>query len=101
MPAVLLQPDRHSPQQREALHQGATLTMLTILAVLVIGLAVLVLLSRFRRQHFERSAKKRPQTRSRADAWVEAANRMKSDDDTVDIDPDDLSPDDIRGGPTP
>lgn len=100
-----------TPQQREAVRQGASLTIVAILAIMIIGAFALVLLARYRRAAFERGGgDKKKRAAARTDAWHESAKRVRiadagdgggSDDDTVDIDPGDLSPDDVNDGDGP
>lgn len=102
-------PPAFTPAQRTALGHWAALTGGVLLLSLVLLGVVLVLLSRQRRFMMARSSRRR-KGKARTDAWAESARRVRvrgasgPDDDTVDIDPDDLSPDDVdgpRGGDDP
>jgi hypothetical protein len=94
-------------EQRKAVKEWAALTGLLILfALLVVG-AVLVVLSRQRRALLRPIGEgKRKKVKAAPDAWSESAKRIDpgsigSEDDTVDIDPDELGPGDVGHGPDP
>lgn len=102
-----------TPQQREAVRQGASLTVAALLVILTIGAFALVLLARHRRTALERRDRK-TRVGAHTGAWHESAKRLRiagdgdddgggggADDDTVDIDPGDLSPDDVDDGDGP
>lgn len=97
-----------TPQQREALRQGASLTVISVLIILAVGAFALVMLARYRRTVLERKGRKKKGALP-TDAWKESARRVRiagtdgggADDDTVDIDPGDLSPDDVDDGDDP
>lgn len=96
----------YSPAQRRAVGQFATLTLIGVLTVLVIGGCALVLISRHRRRVQEavraRGQGKGRAAGQRADPWAEAGRRAQpepddpapfgADDDTVDLDPPDGPP---------
>lgn len=89
-------------RQREAVRQGAALTVIALLAILILGAFALVVLARYRRSMLEGGNRaRRKKVAAPRDPWAESAKRMTarspSDDDTVDIDPDDLSPGDVDG----
>lgn len=92
-------------RQREAVRQGASLTMVALLIVLILGAFALVVLARYRRTLLDGGRRAARKHTARSDAWRESARRLHapddngSDDDTVDIDPSDLSPDDVDDGP--
>lgn len=93
-----------TPAQREAVKSWAGLTGLLILGALLVLLAALVVMQRYRRSVLQRK-KRQVDARARADAWVEAARRIGPDeeprdgsrDETVDIDPDEIGPSDVDG----
>jgi len=95
----------YTAKQREAVKEWATLTFgLTIAAIVALGI-VLVIWHRQRAVLF-RGGKRKKKASGRTSAWSEAGKRLPppppsdgSRDDTVDIDPDELGPQDIGGGP--
>ncbi len=97
------EPTKHySPEQRAAVKHWAVWTGGMILgAMLVIGI-VLVLLHRQRKAILRGGGKRRRRSRTTPDAWVESAKRLdvdaiRSRDDTVDIDPGEIGPQDVDG----
>lgn len=99
---TLAQAQTPTPAQRQKVQSAATLTLIAILLIITVGACALVLLSRYRRRVLARTAprKSKPPV---PDPWHEAGRRAQpgpdpslpgSDDDTVDIDPDQPRPPD-------
>lgn len=91
-----------TPAQREAVKTWALLTGGLVLGVLVLSLAILIIIQRQRRAVMKPIVAKRKKPRTRMDPWAESGKRLPtpddgSRDDTVDIHPDELGPDDIDG----
>jgi hypothetical protein len=92
--------------QRAAVKDWAAWTGLLILAIMLFLGFVLIILGRERRIILgpvsARAQKKKPKRQS---GWVESGRRLDvrelgtADDDTVDIDPDELGPGDVDEGP--
>lgn len=97
----------YTPQQREALRDWAAWTGLLILSIMLFVGFVLIMLGRERRQILLplSSRGRKPKKAPRPDGWGEAGKRLdirelgSADDDTVDIDPDELGPGDVEEGP--
>lgn len=88
---------KRTPEQRLAMRQAASLATLAILATLFVAVSAVILLRRHHRRRLESERRgRRPRKSARSDAWREAGRRLQSndgsDDDTVDIDPDELGP---------
>ncbi len=95
-------------EQREALKSWAALTGGLIIAALLIVLIALLLFRRHARAVIPPAARSRRKTKTRIDPWAESGKRLPtpsdgSRDETVDIHPDELGPDDVdgRGGQHP
>lgn len=93
-----------SPAQREAVKGWAMLTSGMVLGVLLLALVALIVIGRQRRAMLMPIVGKRKKHRTRIDPWAESGKRLPtpddgSRDDTVDIHPDELGPDDQSGSP--
>lgn len=96
----------YTPVQRAALRDWAAWTGLLILGIMLFGAFVLIILGRERRQILRPlSTRNRKPRQPRPDGWSEAGKRLDirelgtADDDTVDMDPDELGPGDVDEGP--
>jgi hypothetical protein len=97
-------------QKKVALRSAASLTVIAITVIFIVGAVALVILNRHKRRVLgDKTLRKRRKAKRGPDAWVESGKRIDpsaigSPDDTVDIDPEELGPGDVgrperpRGG---
>jgi hypothetical protein len=103
---IATQPGPHHPPtavERHALRSAASLTLIACTIILLIGAAALILISRHRRRVMaDPTLRRRKKRKPLPDPWSESGKRLDPNaagarDDTVDIDPEELGPGDVRG----
>src|ERR1043166_9433638 len=92
-------PPAHSSKEREKVRDAAGLTVIAVLLIMLLGGGALIMLARHRRRVYGSGSRRRGKDAKPTDAWSESAKRTEippdgSRDDTVDIDPDELGPQD-------
>lgn len=97
-----------TPSRKELLRAASSLTLISVVAVLCVLVVSILLLRRHRRQVLGVSGTARRKRRPRADPWFESAKRVtrdqitpsprESEHDTVDLDPVELTPEDVGPG---
>jgi hypothetical protein len=101
---TVLQPEPAHPGDKHVLmRRVSSLTLMAIILIACVGIASVVILSRHRRRLLEPGTSRRKR-RPPPDPWFESARRIKpnggpkpDDDDTVDLDPDEIGPADVEG----
>lgn len=101
--------DTLAPTERQALYRRAgSLVVMSILLIVCVGVVAVVVLRGHRRRTFGRGGMKKARRRP-TDPWFESArragprgesatsSRSNADDDTVDLDPDELNDFDVDG----